>query len=230
MKTIGLIGGMSWESTAEYYRRINTAVRERLGALRSAPMLLHSVDLGPIEQAQRDGRWDDAGEVLADSARRLQAGGADCVMLATNTMHMVAERIQSATSLPFLHIADPVGQAACAAGWQRVGLLGTAFTMEQPFLIERLRARHGLQVLVPPPAERALVHRVIYDELCAGIVHAPSRRAYLDIVRGLADAGAQAVVLGCTEIGLLIREEQSPVPLLDTTALHAQAAVEFALA
>ncbi|MDE2120765.1 MAG: aspartate/glutamate racemase family protein [Betaproteobacteria bacterium] len=230
MKTIGLIGGMSWESSAEYYRRINTGVRERLGSLRSAQIVLHSIDFGPIEQAQREARWDDAGIVLADSARRLQAAGADCVMLATNTMHMVADSIQAATDLPFLHIADPVGRAASAAGWQRVGLLGTAFTMEQPFLVERLAQRHGLQVLVPPPPERALVHRVIYEELCAGILRGPSRQAYVEVLHGLAAAGAEAVVLGCTEIGLLIRDEHSPVPLLDTTALHAQAAVDFALA
>jgi aspartate racemase len=229
MKTIGLIGGMSWESTAEYYRCINTGVRRRLGPLRSAPILLHSVDFGPIEQAQREARWHDAGDMLADSARRLEAAGADNIMLATNTMHIVADRIVAATGLPFLHIADPVGRAANASGWRRLGLLGTAFTMEQPFLTRHLASHYGLDVIVPPPAARAQAHRIIYDELCNGVVREASRQAYREVINGLAAAGAEAVILGCTEIGLLIRAPHSPLPLLDSTALHAEAAVDFAL-
>lgn len=228
MKTIGLIGGMSWESTADYYRRINTLVRERLGTLRSAEIVLHSVDFGPVEQAQREARWDDAGDMLADSARRLHAAGADCVLLATNTMHIVADRIEAATPLPLLHIADPVGRAAVASGWRRVGLLGTAFTMEQPFLVERL-ARHHLDVIVPPADARERIHRVIYDELCAGIVRDASRALYRDVIAALARDGAEAVILGCTEIGLLVGVDDSALPVLDTTALHARAAVDFAL-
>ena len=229
MKTIGLIGGMSWESTASYYRLINQAVQARLGGLHSAPLILHSVDFAGIEQLQRAGDWDAAGDQLAQAARGLQAAGAEVLLICANTMHKVAPAIASAVDIPLLHVVDATAAAVRRTGARRVGLLGTRFTMEQPFYVERLQ-QQGLDVLLPDADDRALVHRVIYDELCAGIVHAPSRRAYLDIVRGLADAGAQAVVLGCTEIGLLIREEQSPVPLLDTTTLHAQAAVEFALA
>ena len=229
MRTIGLIGGMSWESSAEYYRLINQQVRERLGPLRSATLLMHSVDFGPIERAQHEDRWDDAAAILEDAARRLQAGGADCVLLCTNTMHKVASRIRAAVSIPFLHIADPVGQAAARAGWTTVGLLGTAFTMEQAFFRDHLAQAHGLTVLTPGPEERAAVHRIIYDELCAGVVKDESRRIYLDAIEALARQGAQAVVLGCTEISLLVGPGDSTVPLLDTTALHALAAVDFAL-
>lgn len=229
MKIIGLIGGMSWESSAEYYRLINRAVRDRLGALRSAEILMFSVDFGPIERAQHEGRWDEMSGMLAAAARRLQAGGADCVLLCTNTMHKVAGAIEAEVSIPFLHIADPVGQAAQAKGWKKLGLLGTAFTMEQDFISGRLSDRFGLEVLTPPPEARAVVHRVIYEELCAGIIREDSLSAYRQIVADLAARGAQAVVLGCTEISLLIRQEHTPVPLLDTTTLHAAAAVEFAL-
>jgi len=229
MKTIGLIGGMSWESTAEYYRLVNQGVRDRLGPLRSAQLLLHSVDFGPVERAQHEGRWDQAAAILEDAARRLQAGGAECVLLCTNTMHKVADRIQAATRLPFLHIADPVGHAAHARGFARVGLLGTAFTMEQDFMKGRLASRHGLEVLVPGPEERAEMHRIIYDELCVGIVDEASRELYRRVIDGLAARGAEAVILGCTEIGLLVRQPHSALPLLDTTALHAAAAVDFSL-
>lgn len=230
MKVIGLIGGMSWESSAEYYRLINRQVRDRLGPLNSARILMYSVDFGPIEQAQHEGRWDDMGEILADAARRLQAGGADGVFLCTNTMHKVAGAIEDALSIPFIHIADPVGEAARAQGWRRLGLLGTGFTMEDPsILADRLNSRFGLEVLTPPAEARAVVHRVIYEELCAGVIREESLAAYRQIVAGLAARGAQAVVLGCTEISLLIRQEHTFVPLLDTTALHAEAAVEFSL-
>lgn len=228
MRTIGLIGGMSWESSAEYYRIINQLVRDRLGPLRSAKLLMYSVDFGPIEQAQHAGRWDDAALILVDAAQRLEAGGAQCVVLCTNTMHRVAEQIQAAISVPFLHIADPAGQAAVDAGAVTVGLLGTAFTMEQDFLKDRLTAQ-GLTVLVPDADERQAVHRILYDELCVGVISETSRKVYQQVIESLTQLGAQAIILGCTEIGMLIKPEHSALPLLDTTELHAQAAVAFAL-
>ena len=230
MKVIGLIGGMSWESSAEYYRLINRRVRDRQGPLNSARILMYSVDSGPIVQAQHEGRWDDMAGILADAAKRLQAGGPDGVFLCTNTMHKVAGAIEAALSIPFIHIADPVGEAARVKGWKKLGLLGTGFTMEDgAILCDRLESRLGLDVLTPPAEARAIVHRVIYEELCAGVIKGDSLAAYRDIVAGLAARGAEAVVLGCTEISLLIRQEHTGVPLLDTTALHAEAAVEFAL-
>ncbi|RON39890.1 aspartate/glutamate racemase [Pseudomonas frederiksbergensis] len=228
MRTIGLIGGMSWESSAEYYRLINQQVRDRLGPLRSAQLLMYSVDFGPVEQAQHAGRWDDAAAILVDAARRLEAGGAECVVLCTNTMHKVAGQIQAAIGIPFLHIADPTGQAAVNAGTLNVGLLGTAFTMEQDFLKERLTAK-GLTVLVPDAEERQAVHRIIYDELCVGVISETSRKVYQQVIESLTRRGAQAIILGCTEISLLIKPEHSALPLLDTTELHARAAVAFAL-
>ncbi|NMX60101.1 aspartate/glutamate racemase family protein [Pseudomonas sp. WS 5111] len=228
MRTIGLIGGMSWESSAEYYRIINQQVRDRLGPLRSAQILLYSVDFGPVEQAQHAGRWDDAALILQDAARRLQAGGADCIVLCTNTMHLVAPQIEAGVSVPFLHIADAAGAAAVKAQTLTVGLLGTAFTMEQDFLKARLAAQ-GLHVLVPDAAERHAVHRIIYEELCVGVINEASRQVYQQAIANLAARGAQAIILGCTEIGLLIKPEHSELPLLDTTLLHAQAAVAFAL-
>ena len=228
MRTIGLIGGMSWESSAEYYRIINQRVRDTLGPLRSAQLLMYSVDFGPVERAQHAGRWDDAALILEDAARRLQAGGAECVVLCTNTMHLVAPRIEAAVSIPFLHIADAAGAAAVAAGTLTVGLLGTAFTMEQDFLTSRLTAQ-GLTVLVPEASERQAVHRIIYDELCVGVIGEASRHVYLRVIEALAARGAQAIILGCTEIGLLVKPEHCDLPLLDTTELHAQAAVAFAL-
>ena len=228
MRTIGLIGGMSWESSAEYYRLINQQVRDRLGALRSAPILMYSVDFGPVEQAQHAGRWDDAAAILVDAARRLEAGGAECVVLCTNTMHKVAEQIQAAISIPFLHIAEPAAQAALEIDARTVGLLGTAFTMEQDFLKQRLIAQ-GLTVLVPDETERKDVHRIIYDELCVGVINEQSRQIYRRVIESLTKRGAQAIILGCTEIGLLIKPEHSALPLLDTTELHAQSAVAFAL-
>jgi len=228
MRTIGLIGGMSWESSAEYYRIINQRVRDQLGPLRSAQLLMYSVDFGPVEQAQHAGRWDDTALILEDAARRLQAGGAECVVLCTNTMHLVAPRIEAAVSIPFLHIADAAGAAAVKAGTLTVGLLGTAFTMEQDFLKQRLIAQ-GLTVLVPDDAERRDVHRIIYDELCVGVISDESRKIYQRVIESLTARGAQAIILGCTEIGLLVKPEYSALPLLDTTELHAQAAVAFAL-
>ncbi len=230
MRTIGLIGGMSWESSAEYYRLINAEVRDRLGPLRSAQLLMHSVDFGPIERAQHAGRWDETALILEDAARRLRAGGADCVVLCTNTMHKLADRIEAAAGLPFLHIADPVGAAAKAQGFARVGLLGTAFTMEQDFMKGRLAQAHGLEVLVPGDEDRAAVHRIIYEELCTGVIRDASRAIYQRVIAALAARGAQAVILGCTEITLLVKPADSSLPTLDTTVLHAQAAVDFALA
>ncbi len=228
MRTIGLIGGMSWESSAEYYRIINQRVRDQLGPLRSAQLLMYSVDFGPVEQAQHAGRWDDTALILEDAARRLQAGGAECVVLCTNTMHKLAPRIEAAVSIPFLHIADAAGAAAVKAGTLTVVLLGTAFTMEQDFLTARL-AEHGLTVLVPDADERQDVHRIIYEELCVGVISDTSRRTYQRVIESLAARGAQAIILGCTEIGLLIKPGHSDLPLLDTTELHARAAVAFAL-
>jgi len=230
MRILGLIGGMSWESTAVYYRLINQEVRARLGALRSAELLLYSVDFGPVEEMQREGRWDDAAAHLAGAARRLAAGGAECIVLCTNTMHKLADQIAAATPLPLLHIADATGSAALAAGAQRVGLLATAYTMEQPFLKDRLAQRFCLEVLVADAAGRQAVHRIIYEELCAGVVRDSSRQVYREVIESLCARGAQAIVLGCTEIALLVGPEDAPVPVLDTTALHARAAVDFALA
>ena len=227
-RVVGLIGGMSWESSAGYYRLINQGVRDRLGPLRSARLLMYSVDFGPIELAQHEGRWDDAAALLEDAARRLQDGGADVVLLCTNTMHKLADRIAAAVQIPFLHIADPVAAAARAGGHRTLGLLGTRFTMQEPFMRERLQ-QQGLQVLVPDEADRAEVHRIIYEELCAGQIHDGSRRIYQRVMDKLIQQGAQAMVLGCTEISLLVQQAHCAVPVLDTTALHAQAAVDFAL-
>ena len=229
MKTIGLIGGMSWESTANYYRDINERVKQRLGGLHSARILLYSVDFQEIERLQHQGRWDEAGEQLGDIARRLEGAGADVVALCTNTMHKVAPAIEAALRVPFLHIADPTAQAVKQAGIGRIGLLGTRFTMEEDFYRGRLVERHGLDVIVPEPAERETVHRVIYDELCLGKVEERSRRAYRDIIAHLVERGAEGVILGCTEIAMLVSPADSPVPLFDTTQLHAVSAVDFAL-
>lgn len=228
MKLLGLIGGMSWESTLPYYRYVNEAVRERLGGLHSARLVLYSVDFHEIEQLQRAARWDEAGARLAQAACALHAAGAELLVLCTNTMHIVADAIEAATPLPLLHIADPTAQAIRAAGFRRVGLLGTRFTMEQAFYRERL-AQHGIQTLLPNAAERDDVHRIIYAELCLGVVHDDSRQRYRAVIAGLVERGAQAVILGCTEIGLLVGPQDAAVPLFDTTRLHAAAAVEWAL-
>lgn len=228
MKTIGLIGGMSWESSAEYYRLLNELVRERLGGLHSAPCILHSLDFAEIEELQVAGDWERAGEILADAARGLQAAGADLLLICTNTMHKVAGQVEAAVSVPLLHLADATADAVRAEGLTRVGLLGTAFTMEQAFYRDRL-AGHGLNVLTPDADGRALVHRVIYEELCCGVVREESRSAYQDVIGKLVAAGAEGVVLGCTEIELLIGAKDSPVPVFPTTRLHAEAAVNAAL-
>jgi aspartate racemase len=229
MKTIGLIGGMSWESSLEYYRIINEQVKRRCGGLHSARSLMYSVDFAEIETLQQQGRWDAAATILAAAARRLERGGADLLILCTNTMHIVADAIANAVHIPLLHIADPTAEAVCAAGLRTVGLLGTRFTMEQAFYKGRLAEQHGLTVLVPEDTERETVHRIIYDELCRGIIQPEARAAYLRIMERLHAAGAQGIILGCTEIGLLIRAEDSRLPLFDTTRLHAEAAVAYAL-
>jgi aspartate racemase len=229
LKTIGIIGGMSWESSAQYYAIINRAVRDALGPTHSARIVMDSLDFGAVEPLQRAGEWDALGEVLEGSARRLEAAGADFLVLATNTMHKLADRIEAATRLELLHICDPVAAAIHKAGLERVALLGTAFTMEQAFYRERLEAS-GLAVTVPEARDRSEIHRVIYEELVAGRLLDTSRTAYGAIIQRLAEMGAEGVVLGCTEIGLLIGPEDCALPLFDTTVLHAAAAVRRALA
>ena len=229
MKTIGLIGGMSWESTVPYYRHINETIRERLGGLHSARLVLYSVDFAEIERFQHAGDWEAAAATLAQAARRLEGAGADFVVLCTNTMHRVAGAIEAAVDIPLLHIADATGQAIRRAGFGTVGLLGTRFTMEQDFYRGRLQERHGLTVLTPPEADRELVHRVIYQELCVGDVVDASRAGYRQVMADLVGRGAQAIILGCTEIGLLVGADDAPVPLFDTTLLHAREAVAWAL-
>ncbi|WP_129337288.1 aspartate/glutamate racemase family protein [Cellulomonas endophytica] len=228
MRTIGMVGGMSWESSAVYYRLANELVRERLGGLHSARLLLASVDFAEVERLQVAGEWERAGELLAEVARGVEAGGADLLLLCTNTMHKVADQVQAAVGIPLLHLADTTAAAVRAAGLGTVGLLGTAFTMEQDFYRDRL-ASHGLRVLVPDAADRAEVHRVVYDELCLGVVRPESREAYRGVIERLVAAGAQGVVLGCTEIELLVGEGDSPVPVFPTTRLHVEAAVTAAL-
>jgi aspartate racemase len=230
MKRIGLLGGMSWESSAEYYRMINEAVRRRLGGFHSARCLMSSVDFAEIEELQRTGRWEDAGDRLADAARRLERGGAELLVLCTNTMHRVADEVAAATEIPFLHIADPTADEIKARGITSVGLLATRYTMEQDFYRGRLSERHGLEVLVPDEPGRSLVHDVIYEELVLGRIEERSRAAYREIMTRLVERGAEAIILGCTEIELLVREDDATVPLFDTTRIHAERAVELALA
>lgn len=229
MKTLGLLGGMSWESTVPYYRQINETVKERLGGLHSARLLLYSADFAQIERLQHAGDWDAAGRVLGEAARGLRLAGAELLVICTNTMHKVAEQVEALSGLPLLHIADPTGAAIRAAGLQRVALLGTRFTMEQDFYCRRLSERHGLEVLVPDADDRERVHRVIYDELCLGAIRDQSRQAYRAIIAGLVARGAQGVILGCTEIGLLIGPGDVEVPVFDTAALHARAAALAAI-
>ena len=229
MKTIGLIGGMSWESTIPYYRQINETIRERMGGLHSARVVLYSVDFHEIEQLQRAGDWDSAGAILAEAARSLEAAGAAFLVLCTNTMHKVASHIEAAVNIPLMHIADPTAVEIKRAGYSTVGLLGTRFTMEQAFYRDRLSEYHGLRVVVPETEDRAVVHRIIYEELCRGIVKPESRSEYRRVMKSLATQGVQAIILGCTEISLLVDQHDSEVPLFDTTAIHARSAAEEAL-
>jgi aspartate racemase len=229
MLCIGVLGGMSWESTVSYYQALNRGVRERLGGLHSARILLHSVDFAEIERLQVQGDWEQAGQVLAKAARSLEAGGADFLLLATNTMHKVAPALEAAVSIPLLHIADATGARLVRDGVRRVGLLGTRFTMEQDFYKGRLSDRFALEVVTPDELQRERVHRIIYDELCLGVVNDASRAEYLAIISALAEQGCEAVILGCTEIALLVGQCQAVVPLYDTTAIHAEAAISAAL-
>jgi aspartate racemase len=229
MKVIGLIGGLSWESTAEYYRILNRGAQARLGGVHSARSLIYSVDFGEIEKLQHDGDWDAAGAVMVDAAQRLERGGADFLLICSNTMHRMAAAIDASVAIPLLHIADPTGAAIKAAGFTRIGLLGTAFTMEQPFYRDRLAQGFGLEVLVPGDVDRRIVHDVIYQELVKGIVRDESRARYRAVIERLIQSGAEAVILGCTEIMLLVGADDSAVPLFDTTTLHAEAALSLAL-
>lgn len=229
MHTIGLIGGMSWESSAEYYRIINEAVKQRLGGLHSADCLMYSFDFAEIEALQMAGDWDGATARMIEAAQRLERGGAVCVVICTNTMHKMADAVTEAVGTPLIHIADPTAAAIKAGGFTRVGLLGTRFTMEQDFYRGRLINQHGLDVLIPDEADRETVHRIIYEELVVGTIRDESRADYLRVIDSLAGRGAEGVILGCTEIGLLIKPGDSPLPTFDTTELHALAAVDFAL-
>ena len=229
MKTIGMIGGMSWESSLEYYRIINEAVKEQLGDLHSAKSLMYSVDFAEIELLQREGRWGEATQIMIEAARAVEAGGADFLIICTNTMHKMADEVQQSIAIPLLHIADATAEAVKAQGLQRVGLLGTRFTMEQDFYRGRLVEKYGLDVLVPEAADREIVHRVIYDELVVGKIEPASKVEYMRIIESLAQAGAEGIILGCTEIGLLVSQSDSRLLLFDTTRIHALAAVRVAL-
>jgi aspartate racemase len=230
MKTIGLLGGMSWESTQSYYQALNIGVRQKLGGLHSARILLYSVDFADIEQLQHQGRWDETAVLLGAAAQALQAGGADFMLLCTNTMHKVAADVAGSVDIPLLHIADATAERLKQDGIDKVGLLGTRFTMEQDFYKNRLTERYGIEVLVPDEPQRQLVHQVIYQELCLGTINPLSKQQYLAIIEQLFAAGAQAVILGCTEIALLVQQADTQVPLYDTTAIHAEAAIRLALA
>ena len=230
MKTIGLIGGMSWESSIEYYRIINETTRDKLGGLHSAKSVMYTVDFAEIETLQHQNRWADAAQILIAAAQSLERAGADFLVLCTNTMHKLAPDIEANVSIPLLHIADATAQKIQAAGLKTIGLLGTRFTMEQDFYKGRLAERFGLNVLVPGAEARAVVHEVIYEELCLGITRAESKARFVEIIAQLVEAGAEGIISGCTEIELLIQQADCPVPLFATTQIHAEAAVDYALA
>lgn len=230
MKTIGLIGGMSWESSIEYYRIINETVREKLGGLHSSKSVMYSVDFAEIETLQHHNRWEEATQLMIEAAQHVQNGGADFVLICTNTMHKMAEDVQKHIDIPILHIADATAEAIKSKGLTKIGLLGTRFTMEEQFYRGRLESKHGLTVLIPSEEDREIIHRVIYDELCLGEVKSSSKGKYAAIIDKLIQAGAQGIILGCTEISLLVEEAHSSVPIFDTTLIHANSAVEYALA
>ena len=232
MKTIGLLGGMSWESTASYYQALNQGVKSELGGLHSARICLYSVDFAEIESLQHQGQWQKTAEILTDAAQKVEAGGADFLLICTNTMHKVANEIEAGIAIPILHIADATAEALLADGCNKVGLLGTGFTMREDFYKQRLQDKFGIEVLVPEEAEQQQIHNIIYEELCRGEIREDSRQVYLDAIDRLEQQGAQAVILGCTEIALLVQQEQehTQVSLYDTTALHAAKAIEWALA
>jgi aspartate racemase len=229
MKTMGLIGGMSWESTLEYYRIINETVKEKLGGLHSAKCIIYSVDFEEVEKLQHEGKWNELSEMMIDAALRLERAGADFVIICTNTMHKVAEEVQENIDIPLLHIADATAEKIKEKGLKKVGLLGTKFTMEEDFYRKRLKEKHGIDVVIPEEDEREIVHRTIYDELCQGIIKHESKEGFKKIIENLVSKGAEGVILGCTEIPLLIKQEDVEIPIFDTTAIHAKAAVEFAL-
>ncbi|KUI97571.1 aspartate/glutamate racemase family protein [Vibrio sp. MEBiC08052] len=229
MKTIGLLGGMSWESTLSYYKAINESVQNKLGGLHSAKISLYSVDFDEIEKLQHQGKWDETAKILSDSAKSVESGGADFLLICTNTMHKVAPQIESSISIPILHIADATAEQLLADGIQKVGLLGTRFTMEQDFYKNRLTEKFGIEVIVPNSDQQTVIHDIIYQELCLGVIRDDSRAQYLDIIQSLSAQGAEAVILGCTEIALLVKQEHTDVTLYDTTAIHAEAAVLLAL-
>ena len=230
MKTIGMIGGMSWESSIEYYRIINESVRAELGGLHSARSIMVSVEFAEMERLQHQDRWDEAAEILIGPARSVESGGADFAIICTNTMHKLYDIIQENVRIPLLHIADATAESIKGEGIKKIALLGTRFTMEEDFYKGRLTGFYGLDVIIPDPVDMETVHRIIYDELCAGIIQSDSKQKYADIIRRLVKEGAEGIILGCTEIGLLVKQEDSPVPLFDTTEIHARAAVKFALA
>ena len=229
MKTIGMIGGMSWESSIEYYRIINEAVRTELGGLHSAKSIMYSVEFAEIETLQHQNRWDEAARIMISAAQSLEKGGADFAIICTNTMHKLYDDVQQNISIPMLHIADATAETITGQGIKKIALLGTRFTMVENFYKGRLVENYGLEVIIPVEEDMDIVHRVIYDELCAGIIRTDSKRDYAEIIGRLVKKGAEGIILGCTEIGLLVKQGDSPVPLFDTTEIHAQAAVEYAL-
>ncbi len=229
MKTIGLIGGMSWESTLLYYQQLNEGVKRQLGGLHSAKIVLYSVDFAEIEHMQATGQWALAGQHLAQAGKSIESAGADFIVLCTNTMHKVAEYIEESTNIPLLHIADATGENIIESGIKTIGLLGTTFTMEQPFYKQRLQDKYGLTVITPMPEERKIIHDIIYQELCMGEVKDASKKQYQQIMASLVERGAEGIILGCTEITLLVNQDDTSVPIFDTTALHAQKAIELAL-
>ncbi len=229
MKTIGLIGGLSWESSAEYYRILNQEAQRRLGGAHSAPCLMFSFDFGEIEALQAAGDWEEASALMVEAARKLELAGGECIVICSNTMHRMAEAVEAAIAIPLIHIADATAAPIVDDGFKTVGLLGTRFTMEEDFYRGRMAERFGLEVLIPDEAGRAIVHDIIYEELVRGVISGESRRKYQAVIEKLREAGAEAVILGCTEIGLLIKPEDSALPCYDTTALHALAAVDWAL-
>ena len=230
MKTIGLLGGMSWESTELYYRYINQGVKSKLGGLHSARIVMLSVDFQEIEELQRSGDWERAGEILGEAARCIEAAGADFLVICTNTMHKVVPQIERVINIPIFHVADATSRRIKERGMKTVGLLGTRFTMEQDFYKGRLSERHGLNIIVPSESERGIVDRIIYEELCLGIIKDESREQYLRIIDGLREQGAEGIIEGCTEIAMLVQQEHTDIPLFDTTAIHAEEAVSLALA
>ncbi len=228
MKTIGLIGGMSWESTAEYYRIINEAVKERLGGLHSAKIVMYSLDFQEIEQLQRHGKWDEATDSMVDAAKRVEKAGADFVLICTNTMHKMAEEVEASINIPLLHIADVTAETIVSLGFKKVGLLGSTYTMEEDFYKGRLKDKHGINVVIPSEADRKTVHNIIFEELCVGKITSSSREQVKTIIQKLIDQGAQGIILGCTELPFLLKQEDCSVPLFDTTMIHAKAAVDYA--